>query len=206
MSMRHGALGFVFASMLVVLSPPAGAQIVRWTDERGEVHLTEGLDSVPERYRGGAEVLSRSRPPVPDGSAREPTTAGGTPVASGMATVRFQAGRPIMAAVRINGSAVVVLQIDTGADMTVLSPSVMKALGADLQGAPTKPLMGIGGVRFARIVALDRFEVGGAAVAPFQVAVMDVGPPGQGLIGQDFLQHFSISMDSHAGILTLWAR
>ena len=31
----------------------ASAQMYRWTDERGEVHYSQGIDSVPPRFRGG---------------------------------------------------------------------------------------------------------------------------------------------------------
>ncbi len=203
--MRGGVLGFACAIVLVALCAPAGAQIVRWTDERGEVHISEGLENVPERYRGSAEVLSKQRPVAPGGSPVAPRAGEVVSVASGVAVIRFRPGKPIMAMARINGSAVVSLMIDTGADTTTIHSSVMKALGVDLREALTRRIYGVGGATRARVVVLDRLEVAGATVAPLQVDVMDGGLPGQGLIGQDFLRHFSVSMDNHAGILTLWA-
>lgn len=200
--MRGGAAGIACMVMLVTLCAPAGAQIVRWTDERGEIHIGEGMESVPERYRGSAEVLSRSRPPALE---RAPTEAGDT-VARGAAVIRFQPGKPVMATARINGSATVSLMIDTGASITVIHPSVMMALGVNLRQAPTIPLSGIGGARQARVVVLDQLEVGGATVAPLRVAVLDTGSPGQGLIGRDFLRHFAVGMDNRTGTFTLRAR
>jgi len=120
--------------------------------------------------------------------------------------IRFRPGEPIMAFARINGSAVVSLMIDTGAEVTAIHASVMKALGVDLREAPTGSLYGIGGARKARVVVLDRLEVGGATVAPLRVAVVDGGLPGQGVVGLDFLRHFDMSVDNRAGTLRLRAR
>jgi len=205
--MRSGTRGLVCTIVLVALCAPVSAQVVRWTDERGEVHITEGMENVPERHRGGAEVLSKPRPPAIGGS---PTGPGAgdvvAPVARGAAAVRFRPGEPIMAIARINGSAVVSLMIDTGATVTAIHSSVMRALGVDLREAPTVSIYGVGGARNARVVVLDRLEVGEATVAPLRVVVVDIGLPGQGVIGQDFLRHFAVNMDNRAGLLTLQTR
>ncbi len=190
--------------VLLTLCSPADAQIVRWTDERGEVHIGE-LESVPERYRGSLEVLSKQSPSTPgSGAAAGPSHVAS--VGSGSAAIRFRPGHPIMAIARINGSAVVSLMVDTGADTTTIHSSVMRALGVDLRDLPTRAILGVGGVRRARILTLDRLEVGGATVAPLQVDVMDTQLPGQGLLGRDFLGHFDVGMDNRSGILTLRIR
>ena len=41
---------FITAVILSVL--PAAAQTYRWIDDQGNPHYAEGLDSIPERFRG----------------------------------------------------------------------------------------------------------------------------------------------------------
>ncbi len=78
------SLGLLAASVACLLGPlPAFAQIYRWTDETGAVHMADDLNQVPEAYRGQAERVSRgldggsSRPappaaPSPHGRALAP--------------------------------------------------------------------------------------------------------------------------------------
>lgn len=204
--MRSGATWILCAILLTALCPHATAQIVRWTDERGEVHITQGLDTVPERYRGSVEVLATPRPPMPETGSAGAKEGDIASVASGTATIHFRPGQPTMAIARINGSAVVSLMIDTGAAITAIHASVLRALGVNLREAPTVSVYGVGGSSQARAVVLDRLEVGGATVAPLRIVVLSTALPGQGVIGQDFLRHFSVSMDNQSGILTLSAR
>jgi Domain of unknown function (DUF4124) len=37
---------------------PAWAQMYRWTDEQGGLHYSQGIDSVPERFRSRAQLLA----------------------------------------------------------------------------------------------------------------------------------------------------
>jgi clan AA aspartic protease (TIGR02281 family) len=203
--MRSGATCILCAVLLAALCQHATAQIVRWTDEQGEVHISQGLDTVPERYRGSVEVLATPRP-TPETGSVGPKEGDIASVASGRATIRFRPGRPIMAVARVNGSAVVSLMIDTGAAITAIHASVLRALGVNLREAPIVSVYGVGGTSQARAVVLDRLEVGGATVAPLRIVVLSTALPGQGVIGQDFLSHFSVNMDNQSGTLTLNAR
>ncbi|HHL40268.1 MAG TPA: DUF4124 domain-containing protein [Deltaproteobacteria bacterium] len=56
----------VLIACLLVLALPAGsarAEIYRWVDEEGVVHITDDLHKVPQEYRGKAEVMESSPPP-----------------------------------------------------------------------------------------------------------------------------------------------
>lgn len=44
---------------------PASGQAYRWVDDRGTVNYTQGLDSVPEKYRAGARAFSLNPAPAP---------------------------------------------------------------------------------------------------------------------------------------------
>ena len=52
---------FLAGWLLGALLFPSGAwaQIYRWVDERGGVHYSEGIDSIPERHRSHALPLTR---------------------------------------------------------------------------------------------------------------------------------------------------
>ena len=52
----------------------AAAQTYRWTDERGQVNYSQGIDSIPERFRPSAQYMS-SPPvaPVPAVTLGEPS-------------------------------------------------------------------------------------------------------------------------------------
>jgi hypothetical protein len=61
----------LLASLLVVVLPTVlRAEIVRWRDERGVTHYSDGIDSVPERYRATAESLGIVNRPKAPGSDR----------------------------------------------------------------------------------------------------------------------------------------
>jgi hypothetical protein len=52
-------MGFVLSTILcfvMFLPVPAAAEVYKWVDERGQLHATDDLNSIPERYRsqGGA--------------------------------------------------------------------------------------------------------------------------------------------------------
>ncbi|MFQ5521734.1 MAG: DUF4124 domain-containing protein, partial [Candidatus Methylomirabilia bacterium] len=85
---RFGSFLLVLA--LLILPFQALAQMYRWVDEQGNVHYSQGLDSVPERHRSQARPLSFPKPPsrpnvsAPEGSDSEATT------------IPFKPGSPIL--------------------------------------------------------------------------------------------------------------
>jgi hypothetical protein len=62
---RALAAGLVLGGTLVGGATAASAQIYRWTDERGEVRYSQGINSVPPQARGGAVMMSLPPPPAP---------------------------------------------------------------------------------------------------------------------------------------------
>src|SRR5581483_12278555 len=71
------------ALALAALSPgPAAAQVYRWTDDQGVIHYSTGIESVPERHRGGAEMLL-----APTAPATPPASPAAAP--AGVVTIPF---------------------------------------------------------------------------------------------------------------------
>jgi Aspartyl protease/Domain of unknown function (DUF4124) len=189
------------ATLLVGLlaSPwPAAAQIYRWIDGEGQLHYSQGIDSVPLDARPRAVNLGEDRPAPSSESATAPT--GGT------GQVRFTPGQPIMLAARINGGGPVQLMLDTGAARTVITPSALAALGVSYQDSQHGTLKGVTGDAEVEAVKVDSIDVSGATHGPLLVISHDTGfgsERGDGLLGRDFLDHFTLTIDNAGGLLTL---
>ncbi len=187
--------------------PEAAAQMYRWIDDQGETHFTLGIDSVPPRYRPKAVLMGEvaeppgSRPAAPAAPAAPPQPG----VPTGGARIRFTPGRPIVVEARINGGAFARLILDTGADGTVIKPSVLTALGISYRDARPGASQGVGGTVGTLMVRVDRIEVDQAKAGPLMVTSHDIGLGlfVDGLLGRDFLEKFEVNIDYGAGVLTL---
>jgi hypothetical protein len=196
-------LGLVLVGALAVGPSIAFAQFYRWVDERGTAHFAEGLDNVPERYRSTAVPLSMRNSPAP--SAPQPGVAA---VAPGAPTeIRFVPGRHIIVDARINGGPSVKLILDTGAGGTLISPRALAASGVSLtRGTRVGRSRGIAKDVEVEVmqVAIDSLEVGGARVGRMLVSSYDMDMPEvEGLLGQDFLGNFNVTIDSNEGVVKL---
>jgi predicted aspartyl protease len=182
-------------------APDVCAQMYRWTNDLGEAHYSEGLDSVPERYRKNAQSLGYQSLPSTPPPAASPTRS------DGAARIRFTPGKPIMVSARINGGGSVDLLLDTGADVTVINPWALTALGVSNRSALRGGLRGITGKADVLVVLVDSIEVSGARAGPMRVVSHDTGlGQGDGLLGRDFLDRFTFTIDNEAGIVTLSPR
>ena len=195
------ALALLLAALL--MRPwSAAAQIYRWVDDQGQVHYSQGMDSVPQRSRSRAAAVAEDRPaPAPE---PVPAPAGTPPEGSGQ--VKFTPGQPIMVAARVNGSGSVRLMLDTGAARTVISPTALNALGVSYEDSQRGTLKGVTGDADVEAVKVDSIEVGGAKHGPLLVISHDAGfgsERGDGLLGRDFLDFFTLTIDNTAGLLTL---
>ncbi len=188
------------AALLVVALPGAlRAEIVRWTDERGITHYSEGLDTIPERYRAGAEPLGIHNRPTAPGTDRPVIRPEGE-------IIRFTPGRHIYIDVRINDSVSARLILDTGAGQTMISPHILAAAGVPFGQGRTVRHRGVAeGVYVDAIrVPVQSLTVGNARVERMAVNAYDMGwRDVEGLLGQDFLGRFNVSIDAERGVVTL---
>lgn len=203
-------VAFLIAALLLLGRPaPAEAQIYRWVDETGVPHFSEGIDSVPERYRATAVPLGLRNAPSP------PSAAGGAPGAAGASAARgaaatggteikFEPGKAIVVEALLNGNTPTKLVLDTGADRTVINPRILAAAGASLTEGPGTQIRGVTGTAPVRGAQLDSIAVGGARVGKLMVISHDIEQGGvDGLLGRDFLEQFKVSIDSKEGVATL---
>ncbi len=195
---RVATLGTALA-FVIALASPAAAEIVRWTDEQGNSHYADGVQSVPERYRSTVVPLGmRNSPPAPPGRQAV------SPRATGGAVIRYAAGQRITVEAKINGTMPVRLLLDTGADKTLISPKVLREAGVWLIGAASGPIAGVTGQADAQSITLDSLEVQEARVERIQVLAFDMKRGDvDGLLGRDFLDQFHVTLDSSSGTVTL---
>ncbi len=197
------ATGLALGSLLSGAIAPASAQIYRWTDERGEVRFSQGINSVPPQLRGGAVIVgSPSQAPPPAPATPEPA-APSAPV--GVARIPFTPGQPIMVSAKINGGGTTQLILDTGAQGTLISPTALAALGISYRDAVRGSIKGVTGDANVLAVRIESIEVEGARVGPLMVVSHDsgLGAGRDGLLGRDFLDHFIVTIDSAARVVTL---
>jgi hypothetical protein len=185
--------------LLLAWTSPSEAQIYRWLDERGVTNYTEGLDSVPEKYRATA---------VPIGLQNAPKPAGGGPAAAGTSTMRtqikFTPGKAIVVDVKLNGATTVKLLFDTGAQRTMVGPRALAAAGVSLNKGQAAMIRGATGTATVSTVQLDSLELGPLRIENIPVLAHDIEQEGiEGLLGRDVLDQFKVSIDNQDGLVTL---
>jgi hypothetical protein len=193
------------ALTLSLLTAPATAEIVKYTDDKGTTHYVEGIQSVPQPFRARAVPLGLNN----DGSNAPPlgaTDAAG--LASGSvksgATIRYAPGQRIMVNATVNGSTSAQLLLDTGADRTMINPRVLAAAGVSLaRPVGSATVSGVGGAQQMQFVTISSLDVAGATVGRLTVAAHGIDGAGDGLLGRDFLDQFSVNIDSAKGVVTL---
>jgi predicted aspartyl protease len=189
-----------------MLAPaPAAAEIFRYTDSTGVPHYVDGVDAIPPQYRSSAAPMGlRNSPP---GATPEPTALArpaGPSGPKGGTAIKYTPGQPIMVDVKINGSTSARLLLDTGADGTMINPRVLVAAGASLsRPVATSRVHGVAGSDNVSLVLIDSLEIGEARVGRMRVASYDVPGAGDGLLGRDFLDRFTVNIDSTSGVVTL---
>ncbi|MGH7320769.1 MAG: retropepsin-like aspartic protease family protein [Candidatus Rokuibacteriota bacterium] len=183
----------LLVALAVVVGPgSAVGQIYHWVDDQGSEHYGMGLESVPQPFRDRARLLR-------DQSA--PAVRGTTP------TISFTPGGPILVEVRLNGTGPARLILDTGAERTVISPATLARLRLEAPRLGRVMLQGVTGAVVAEVVRLDSIEVVGVTVGPIPVAIHDARLRiADGLLGQDVLSGFAVSIDATAGVVTLTPR
>jgi aspartyl protease/uncharacterized protein DUF4124 len=184
----------------------AEAQLFKWTNEKGEVHFSEGIESVPQRFRANAVTLGdpqqRPAPAATPGGA-EP----GAGDARVLARIPFVPGVPIVVSARVNQGRSVQLLLDTGSDRTMISRQALSALGVDMRPQRRVLIQGVTGTVEAESIRLESVEVGEAKVGPLEVIAHNPNlTRGEGLLGRDFLDRFIVNIDTRARVVLVTRR
>ena len=197
--MRLGSAFILAAAIAALPSEPVAAQIYRWVDGQGDIHYSQGIESVPPELRESAVIIGHDRPSPPP----EPSSASASDVERG-AQIKFTPGQPIMVTARVNDAGSAELMLDTGAARTVINPAVLAALGVSYASPQHGKLKGVIGDADVVAVRVESLEVSGVRYGPLLVVSHDAGlGRGDGLLGRDFLDNFTLTIDNTAGIVTL---
>jgi hypothetical protein len=203
-AMRRALLLGLVITVGFALGPSAAfAQVYRWVDDQGNAHYAERIDNVPQRYRGVAVPLGMRNTPA----GVPPTTSAATPGSVTPTEIRFVPGRHIVVDARVNGGPSIKLILDTGAAGTLISPRALAASGVSLtRGIRVGRSRGIAKDAEVEVtqVPIDSLEVAGVRVGRMVVSSYDMDMPDvEGLLGQDFLGNFNVTIDSNQGVVKL---
>jgi predicted aspartyl protease len=122
--------------------------------------------------------------------------------------------RKVLVPVVLNGNQTATFLLDTGANITVIMPTLANRLGAERPpgGPKTRARITSGQDVEMSLIRVKSIGVGAARIDNFPVAVYDLPPlvPGatpavlvEGLLGNDFVGLFTMTVDPRAGKLTL---
>jgi hypothetical protein len=120
---------------------------------------------------------------------------------------RFVNRHQILLSVSINHSGPYNFLLDSGTQVTMIDPSLAAALHLDTQGAAV--VAGAGSRQSSSFAQLDLVEAGSHAVAKQKVLVYDLQNLHsadlyiQGILGEDFLEHFDMLIDNAHRLLCL---
>ena len=192
----------VAVGLLALLPAVCGAQMYRW-EEDGAVHFSNAPDLVPESNRSSSPSPPDPAAPdaVPDLEIRNEPPA---PPPS-LTRIPFAPGAPIIVSARISDAAIPVsLILDTGADRTVIAPQALQRLGISTQNGSQTLIRGVTGSGQADMVQVASVQVGDAKVGPLRIVAHDADlRQAEGLLGRDFLEHFTVTIDAREQVVTL---
>jgi hypothetical protein len=187
--------GVVALAVALVLAVPALAQVYRWEDERGTLHFTNTRERIPETER----ALMPPAPPAPPPAAEPALARSAT-----LTRIPFSPGEAILVSARIAGAGPVTLILDTGADRTMVAPAVLSRLGVSVADTARAEIRGVTGTSQGDVVLVPSVEVGDAKVGPLRIVALDADlKKADGLLGRDFLEHFTVTIDARERMVTL---
>ncbi len=197
----------VFFISLILLSQPVFADLYKWVDEEGTVHMTDTLAQVPAQYRDQVDrrKLQNTAEPVAQPAAR---TNGINIVRLKHVEVSYRAfegrSRRIIIPVTFNDSVKADLLLDTGSPGLMITPSLANRLGLLDDPETRLKIMtgGIGGSTPAILSIVDSVRVGDARseFLPATIATMP-SDEFEGLVGMDFMANYKVSIDIEKSLL-----
>jgi len=212
---------FATASLLFCSSVYAG-EYFKWTDESGNLHFSDSLGNVPEKYRRQIETKkfdneepepsptsepsSLSTPQESLKKARNLKKSRGDEEGEGKQPKRYEvaykpyegSAKRVIVSVLINGTVTAPMAIDTGAPGTILSVSLARKLGLfdESHGRLFTMAGGIGGRAPAVRSIIDTIQVGGARTVFVPTTIIKkMSDSFEGLLGLDFVANYSVTID-----------
>jgi clan AA aspartic protease (TIGR02281 family) len=180
----------------------------KWVDEKGLVHFTDDLSTIPEKYREAAETR---KPPkeTPLPKPQEKSTSSLPEKISepeGYTVDLVRSGEVSFTEVVLNERIKQYFIVDTGASFTVISREAARELGITIdENTPVIPITTASSVIFNPLVTLRSIRVGGAEIENVDALVHNLPGRSAGLLGNSFLSKFKVVLDSVNGKMTLYS-
>ncbi len=204
--------GLIAAALLLSLCAPGySGGYYKWTDEDGNLHISDSLGDVPEKYRSQIEhkTYENESPSSAEQSGGAPSSRDQRAAEKGeeKQPLRYvvpyvpyeRSAKRVIIKVVFNGSVTAPMAIDTGAPGTVISSSLAKKLGLfdEGQGRLLITTGGIGGSAPAVRSIIDTIQAGGAKIEFVPVTIIArISDAFDGLLGLDFVSNYSVTIDS----------
>jgi clan AA aspartic protease (TIGR02281 family) len=194
--------------LLTVFVPTSYGEMYKWVDEKGTIHFTDDLSSIPEKYRPDAEL----RKPPKEISAPQPQEKPKPSIPpkvsepEGIVVDLFRKHELLLAEVILNGRVRQYFILDTGASFTLINRPTAKELGITInENTPFMPIFTASSLIFTPLVTLRSIRVGEAEVENVDVLIHDMPSETAGLLGNTFLNKFKVMIDSANGKMTLYS-
>jgi predicted aspartyl protease len=182
----------------------------RWAIAPWYSIVLTGTNNHGQPVRTAMALRLPPNPPKPRLGA--PPVATAAALVDDLSAIPFRtAGNSILVHAVLNQQEQATLLLDTGATQTFLTPDAVRRLGiSPTADTPKRPVRVIGGRQVeAPFVQLATITVGPATRHNLQVGVLESFPNAalvDGLLGEDFLQHFTMTLDHATSRLRLTPR
>jgi len=196
----------IFCFLLVLIARTGLADLFKWVDEEGTVHMTDSWSQVPPQYR---EQVDRRRLQNSNEFVLRPgVSLDASPDRLKHIEVPYQAfegrSRRIIVPVTFNDSIEAHLLLDTGSPGLMISPALAARLGLLDESKTKLKIMagGIGGSTPAILSVVDTVQVGEARSEFLPATIAQIpSDEFEGLVGMDFMSNYSISIDIKNSII-----
>lgn len=191
---------------LAVFVPSSYGEMYKWVDEKGTVHFTDDLSSIPEKYRQDAETRKPSAETSAPQLLERPKSSPPAKASEleGITVDLVRKGELSLAEVILNGRIKQYFIVDTGASFTLINRSTARELGITIdESTPYMPIFTASSLIFTPLVTLNSVRVGEAEVENVDVLIHDMPTSAAGLLGNSYLNKFKVTIDSVNGKMTL---
>ena len=195
--------------MLTTIVPSSYGEMYKWVDEKGTVHFTDDLSSIPEKYRQGIET----RKPTKESSTPQPqpqekpkhSPAQKVSGPDGIAVDLIRRNELLSVEVVLNGRIKQQFIIDTGASFTLIHRQTAKELGIAIdETTPFIRVASVSDIISTPLVTLQSVRVGDAEVENVETLIFPMVGGGDGLLGNSFLNKFKVVIDANNHKMTLY--
>lgn len=213
--MRNSGIAALACLAGCLLAAGPRAELYQWTDEHGQVHVTDDGAKVPtgmpitfDPQRPHAiEKTGREGPSSPTEAASRPRSVARVARSSSPSrthVLQFQrSGHEISLDVTLEDRLICNFKADTGASLNTLPRWAADELGVEIDAdTPRISVVGVSGEPMrVPVVTIPSLRVGTLYVENIEMAVLDT--MNSGLLGMPFFNRFRVSIDPAEGELRL---